>query len=88
MSQKIKNNNKDLKEISRHLGFALMAAAALAGLVEMPERPNKTALLIPAYAVNIEANDSHPARREKEEAGPHYTSYSAFQRTPSRTGRI
>lgn len=87
MSQKIKTNNKKLVQASRQLGFALMTLAALAGLVEMPDRPAKVALLTPAYAISGQSSDANPLRREREEAGPHYISYSATQRTPSRTGR-
>ena len=87
MSQKIKNNKTNITSVTRHLGFALMSIATVAGLVEMPERPQKAALLIPAYAVTSQSSDSNPLRREREEAGPHYISYSATQRTPGRTGR-
>lgn len=87
MSQKIKINNTNITAISRQLGFALMTIATLAGLVEMPERPMKAALLAPAYAVGSQSSDSNPLRREREEAGPHYISYSATQRTPGRTGK-
>ena len=87
MSQN-KNNNQTLTTTIRQLGFALMTIATVAGLVEMPERPIKAALLAPAYVVNNQSSDSNPLRREREEAGPHYISYSATQRTPGRTGRI
>lgn len=87
MSQKININNKDLAKVTRQLGLALMTIAALAGLVEMPERPFKAALLAPAYAINSQSRDMNPVRLERQEAGPHYVSYSATQRTPGRTGR-
>ncbi len=87
MSQKIKINNKDLANVSRQLGFALMTIATLAGLVEMPERPLKAALLAPAYAINSQSGDENQMRLERQEAGPHYVSYNATQRTPGRTGR-
>ena len=87
MSQKIKNNNKNITSYTRQLGLALMTIATVAGLVEIPERPLKAALLIPAYVVTSQSSDSNPLRREREEAGPHYISYSATQRTPGRTGR-
>lgn len=87
MSQKIKINNKNITIVARQLGFALMTIATVAGLVEMPERPHKAALLTPAYALSSQSSDSSLLRREREESGPHYISYSATQRTPGRTGR-
>ena len=64
-----------------------MTVATLAGLVEMPDRPFKVALLAPAYATAGESKGANPLRREREESGPHYISYSATQRTPGRTGK-
>ncbi|MDL2342270.1 MAG: hypothetical protein QFB87_04305 [Patescibacteria group bacterium] len=87
MSQKIKINNKNITSAARQLGMILMTVATVAGLVEMPERPQKAALLTPAYVLAGDTKDANPVRREREEAGPHYISYSATQRTPGRTGR-
>ena len=87
MSQKVKNKNINITSYTRQIGFALMTIATVAGLVEVPERPLKAAMLIPAYAVTSQSSGSNPLRREREEAGPHYISYSATQRTPGRTGR-
>ena len=87
MSHKININNKNITSLTRQLGFALMTIATVAGLVEIPERPLKAAFLVPAYAVTSQSSDANPLRREREEAGPHYISYSATQRTPGRTGR-
>lgn len=90
MSQTYKNNNKNINvtTVAQQLGLTLMAVATLAGLVEMPERPHKGAVLAPAYVLTGDSSESSPSRREREEAGPHYISYSASQRTPGRTGRI
>ncbi|MBC7707970.1 hypothetical protein H7Y63_02000 [Polaromonas sp.] len=88
MSQINIKNNTNITGMTRQLGFALMTIATLAGLVEMPERPIKAALLSPAYALAGDSKEANPERREREEAGPHYISYSASQRTPGRTGRI
>ena len=88
MSQKIKINSQNITSVTRQLGFALMTIATLAGLVEIPERPLKAAILTPAYVINSQGSDTNPLRREREEAGPHFISYSATQRTPGRTGRI
>ena len=86
MSQ-INNKNKNSTSRAHFIGLAIMAMATFASLVDMPERPLKVALLTPAYAVAGEGRAANPLRREREEAGPHYISYSATQRTPGRTGR-
>lgn len=89
MSQiKIKNNNlKRLTTATEHVGFTLMTIAALAGLIEVHDRPLRTAVVSPVFAFAIEGSGSNPLRREREEVGPHYVSYSAVQRTPGRTGK-
>ena len=82
-------NNKNKNSISRvrFIGLAVMAMATIASLVDIPERPLKLAVLSPAYAIAGEGRAANPLRREREESGPHYISYSATQRTPGRTGR-
>ena len=89
MTQKYKNNNKNNIVIGRSLGLAIMTLAAVVGLVELPGRNIKPTVLIPAFAsVSEEVRGPNPERREREEAGPHYVSYSANQRTPSRSGQF
>lgn len=79
-----------LQKTSRQLGLVLMSTAAIAGLVELPEDTRSRAVVPsqPAFAFANEMAGDHqnPLRREKEEAGPHYVSYSAAMRTPGRTG--
>ena len=89
MSQiKIKNNNlKRLTTAIEQVGFTLMTIAAVAGMIEVQDRPLRTAVVSPVFAFANEGSGSNPERREREEAGPHYVSFSAFQRTPGRTGK-
>ena len=81
-----------LAQVSQQAGLLLMTAAVTIGMVELPEHSNNK-IIVPnqpafAFANNPgEANPNNPLRREREEAGPHYISYSVNQRTPSRTGK-
>lgn len=68
-----------------------MTAAVTIGTLDVPEQDKR--VVVPtqpklAFA-GEENNDSlnNPLRREREEAGPHYVSYSETQRTPSRAGK-
>ena len=71
-----------------------MAAAATIGMLEMPEHPDKRVVVPhqPAFAFATENGGNNQQdntlRREREEAGPHYISYSVAQRTPGRTGKF
>jgi hypothetical protein len=94
MSQKTKNiktKQDKLTEILQQSGLALMTVAATVGMVELPAHPEKRAVIVPnapAYAVATDnSGEQNPLRREREETGPHYISYSVAQRTPGRTGR-
>ena len=77
--------------LSQQIGLLLMTAAATFGMLELPEHPNAKITLASqpmfAYATSQTGGDSHQLRREKEETGAHYISYSTVQRTPGRTGR-
>ena len=79
------------QEIGAQAGFLMMAAAATLGMIEMPEHFNQrvVATAQPAFALVEEHGAGHDnaQRREREETGPHYTSYSVAQRTPGRSGR-
>lgn len=96
MSNKIKTNNSTLQQIgnaSQQVGLLLMTAAVTLGMVEMPEHLNGK-IVLPAEAVYSQvggagANDetNSTLRREKEESGPHYVSYSSIQRTHARSGK-
>lgn len=86
------NNTADkLADISQQLGLVLMTAAVTLGMAELPDNPNKVVVPNqPAFAFaheNGEDKANNPLRREREETGPHYISYSINQRTPSRTGK-
>jgi hypothetical protein len=66
-----------------------MAVAATAGLIDVPEQHERRAMLsttpVYAFAGEQQQNDTNTLRRERDEAGPHYVSYSAYQRTPGRS---
>jgi len=95
MSDKTKNNkitSDRIAEVAQQAGLVLMTAAFTFGLVEMPENHNQKVVVPnqPAFAVAHSGGESHPSNdmhRERQEAGPHYTSYSVAQRTPARAGR-
>jgi hypothetical protein len=72
------------------LGMALMSIATIVGMVEVPEHNTKAVLTSrPVFAFAGANEMGNPIRREKEsEVGAHYVSYSSFQRTPGRTGKI
>ncbi|MEK7594827.1 MAG: hypothetical protein AAB436_04270 [Patescibacteria group bacterium] len=92
----IKNKNTKtidrLAETAQQAGLVLMAAAVTIGMVEVSEHLRK--VVVPTSATfAVEANapqggHDNPIRRDREETGPHYVSYSAFQRTPARSGKI
>ncbi len=90
---KIKNI-ETVKDHSRqavqNLGIALMAAATLAGVVEMPDHGNRVNLVAqPSFVFANERSESGSTlRREREETAPHYISYGLAQRTPARSGRV
>jgi hypothetical protein len=94
-TKNIKSNTEKLGEVTQQLGLLLMTAAFTLGMVEMPEHAGQK-VVVPnqpsfAFAHDLnqgEGNGSDNAlRREREEAGPHYISYSTAQRTPGRTGK-
>lgn len=82
---------EQLTTSAANLGLALMSIAVVTGLVEIPVHDKARAVLpikaelapAPAVAENAEST----LRREKEESGPHYVSYSVAQRTPARSAR-
>jgi hypothetical protein len=92
---KTKNNQiaDKLGEVGLQAGIVLMATAATIGLLDLPDQPDKR-VIVPnqphfAFATenNGDSNTDNTLRREREEAGPHYISYSVAQRTPGRHGR-
>jgi hypothetical protein len=70
-------------------GMLLMMASATMLMIDVPEHPNQRAILPgqPVLAVADQGGGNNTQRREREETGPHYVSYSASQRTPGRTGK-
>ncbi len=95
MSTKTKNTKTPIETLSKtaqQAGLLLMTAAVTMGMIEVPEHSSK--VVIPnqpsfAFAGNSGENNhsDNTLRREREEAGPHYVSYSTAQRTPGRTGK-
>lgn len=95
----IKNKNfleqlfESFAEAGKNAGIVIMAAAAVTGMLELPNHQDtKVTLLnqpVLAFAGNNTANDN-PLRREKEstETSSVQISYSATQRTPARSIRI
>lgn len=95
MSIKTKKSNQQVEKLShiaQQAGLMLMTAAATLGMLEAPDKVNSKIVVPnqPSFAFaenNIEDSMNNPIRREREETGPHYISYSVSQRTPSRSGR-
>jgi hypothetical protein len=81
-----------LADVAAQSGMLLMATAATFGMLELPDHPDKR-VIVPTRPVFAFADESAPTgsdntlRREREEAGPHYISYSVSQRTPGRSGK-
>lgn len=96
MANKTKSNttSKQIQNIATSAGLLLMTAAATTLMLEVPDHPDKRAILTPqpAFAAPGQiAEQEMPGssmRREREETGAHYVSYSVMQRTPGRTGKI
>ena len=86
---KIENSTVDqLGKIAGQAGLILMTAAVTLGMLELPEHGSRIVLPNqPAPAGENGEEKSNPIRREKEETGPHYISYTVAQRTPGRSGR-
>jgi hypothetical protein len=91
----VKKNKKTV--ISKLLSWSekstiyLMTAGTLLGLVNAAEQLNSKIIVPSTVTFSMEVNNSqinNPIRREREEAGPHYTSYSESQRTPGRSRKI
>ena len=97
-TKNIKSNTEKLGALTQQAGMLLMTAAFTLSMIEvggghshqqkvaMPSQPS------PAYAHAGTGHfgsfgGGHDMRREREETGPHYTSYNTAQRTPGRTGK-
>jgi hypothetical protein len=84
--KKLKMTNR----VAFDVGTTLMAMATVVGMLELSTHSiNKViAPLQPVYVANHSSSDfSNSMRREKEEAGTVYVSYSESQRTPGRAGK-
>lgn len=83
-----------ISDVAMQGGVVLMAAATTLGLVDLPNEPDKRAIVPnqPAFATAPEFGNkpvgSDSFRREREDVHPHYVTYGVQQRTPSRTGKI
>ena len=94
MSNKTKTVNpiENINEVAKQAGVILMTAAATVGMVAPDHFKNRVATVpgqpIFASVENDQNGDqNNTLRREREETGPHYISYSVTQRTPGRTGK-
>jgi hypothetical protein len=91
---KINKTAAAITDVAANTGILLMTAAVTLGMVEVPEHPDKRAIVPvrPAFAfANATAEreaQGNQLRRERDEVHPHYVGYSVNQRTPGRTGKI
>jgi hypothetical protein len=81
-----------LADVAAQSGMLLMATAATIGMLELQEHPGDKRVAVPhqpsfAFAGETSHTGNDSQRREREEVGPHYVSYSVAQRTPGRAGR-
>jgi uncharacterized membrane protein YkgB len=98
MPTKTKNSNSltnftdQLTLVGQSTGMLVMLAATTLGLVEVEHRAIKAVVTAqPVFGFMNESlnhEDMSTQRREREESGPHYTSYGNSQRTPGRTGKL
>lgn len=85
-----KSTIDQITDVTQSAGLLLMTAAVTLGMVEIPRHENSKIVVPnqPAFAnVGDSVETNSTLRREKEEHGPHFVSYTMIQRTPSRTGK-
>lgn len=97
MATKTKNSNTlsnftdQLAQVGQSTGMLVMLAATTLGLVEVEHQAIKAVVAAqPVFGFmneTVNHEDMSTQRREREESGPHYTSYGIAQRTPGRTGK-
>jgi len=99
MSNKTKKFENNITEMARNagetakaIGLTIMTAAAVVESVGIHGPKHEKAVLVkaesPVSIVNVQEDFKATAqRREREEHTPHYSGYSATQRSPSRTGK-
>lgn len=84
-------SNDKLAQLCRQAGYVLMAAAAITGIMELPNHQgNQVVNLINQPSVAFASHSpsvENPLRREKEstETGTVQISYNTVQRTPARS---
>lgn len=88
LSEKTRTASETIKTI----GLTVMTAAAVAESVGLHGNKHEKAIVNKVdpdtHIVDIQSDMKATAqRREREEHTPHYVSYNASQRTPSRTGK-
>lgn len=77
-----------ISKITEQLGMLLMTAAAVTGMLELPNHINNRIILPrqPSFEMSNDYSElTDPIRREREDPAPHYANYSVTQRTPSRS---
>ena len=86
----LKQTTNQINQLAQQVGMTLMAAAATFGMAELPNHLNSKIALpnqpVLAFA-NVEEEFNNPIKREQQESGPQYISYSVSQRTPARSAR-
>ncbi len=91
MSEKTKTETVDqIVAKAQQAGVGLMAVAATFGMVNPSDHDKR--VILPSQPVFSLVNEpteqgGSTLRREREEAGPHYISYTVAQRTPGRSGK-
>lgn len=87
-----RNVTDKLVDAAQNAGLLMMTAAVTLGMLELPGQdkrvivPNRPVFELAENSEAINPNNN-PLRREREETGPHYISYTVAQRTPSRSGK-
>lgn len=83
---------RDASDTIKAIGLTIMTTAAVVESVGIHGPKHEKAALVkaesPSSVVNIQDDFKATAqRREREEHTPHYSGYSASQRSPGRTGK-
>jgi hypothetical protein len=90
MKKIIEKNSDKISDLALGLGLTLMTAAVSVEVLGISHTKHEKAVPIKAESIVAGAHselDSSAQRRESQEHSPHYVSYSAMQRTPSRAGK-
>jgi len=83
----IQKSSENLARLAEQAGILLMTAAAVTGMLELPDHPNNKIIVPgqPSFTLASENDElNNPIRREKEESEPHFAGYSITRRTPSK----